>query len=52
MNNKIKEDQTGRVCSKNGMKRMHIVYWWESQVHQYEGGWITLKLILDRIGTY
>jgi hypothetical protein len=37
---------------------MHIGYWWESQKerdhweNQVVGGWIILKLILDRMGWY
>jgi hypothetical protein len=51
--------EMGRACSTNGGRSgLHIGYWWESQKErnhqkaQDVGGWIILKLILDRIGWY
>jgi hypothetical protein len=52
------EKEMSRACSTNGQRVMHIGYWWESQKkrdhleNQDVGGWIILKLILDRMGWY
>jgi hypothetical protein len=49
--NNVNEGKVGSTCSTKGVKRMRIVHWWESQKKdQYEGGWILLKQILDRMG--
>jgi hypothetical protein len=30
-NNKIKEDEKGRAYRTNGIREMHLGFWWESQ---------------------
>jgi hypothetical protein len=53
-NDQVKENEMGRLYSKNGENMMHIGYWWESQKernHQEDqnvGRWTILRWILER----
>jgi hypothetical protein len=44
---KVKDNAMGRACSTNWTKIIHIEYWCESQKEDI-GGWIILKLVLER----